>query len=193
VPIPRPTPLPVALPVALAFAMVATGGAFPGRAVAQDAPPAAADSTGAERRGSLVGLSVGVPRYEGETVPELFTVGVQWTQLRPGRPGFDFAIGTMPRLLSEGLVVFGARGGVAVPIAPAPGVLLLPSAGVSLLGGVGAGGGAGTSGFNAGLAAAVLPAGGVGLRAGVTWHRFEEAGGGVWLWELGLVRGPRTR
>ncbi len=181
----------VALPVAASLALA--GGALPAALVAQ-APPSpapSADSTGAAPGGWLFGASVGVPGYEGEAVPELFTVGVHWTQLRPGRPGVDLAIGTMPRALAEGLVAVGARAGVALPLALARGAVLLPSAGVSLLGGVGAGGGGGTTGLNAGVAAVLGPAGGAGLRTGVTWHRFGEAGGGLWLVEVGVVRRPR--
>ncbi len=180
-----------ALPVAASLALA--GGALPAALAAQAPPPPApsADPAGAERGGWLFGASVGVPGYEGGAVPELFTVGVNWTQLRPGRLGADVAIGTMPRALAEGLAAVGARAGVALPLALSRGVVLLPSGGVSLLGGVGAGGGAATAGLNAGVAAVLGPAGGAGLRTGVTWHRFGEAGGGLWLVEVGAVRGPR--
>jgi hypothetical protein len=183
--------LPVALPLALSVALAA--GALPARAVAQEAPPVAADATRSARAGWLVGASVGVPGSGGEAAPSLFTVGAHFTQLRPGRLGADLALGTIPRAVTEGAVVGGARAGVALPLALSQGVLLLPSAGASLLGGVGAGGGAGTAGLNAGVAAVVFPAGAVGLRTGVTWHRFEEARAGLWLLEVGLVRGPRAR
>ncbi len=180
-----------ALSVAASVALA--GGALPFALAAQAPPPPApsADSAGAAPGGWLFGASVGVPGYEGEAVPELFTVGVHWTQLRPGRPGVDLAIGTMPRVLAEGFAAVGARAGVALPLALSRGAVLLPSAGVSLLGGVGAGGGGGTTGLNAGVAAVLGPAGGAGLRTGVTWHRFGEAGGGLWLVEVGVVRRPR--
>ncbi len=195
----RPSPARAALIAAscLALARGARPAALAAQAVPAPAPPAAgvapagADSAGGERGGWLFGASVGVPGYEGEAVPELFTVGVHWTQLRPGRPGVDLAIGTMPRVLAEGFAAVGARAGVALPLALSRGAVLLPSAGVSLLGGVGAGGGGGTTGLNAGVAAVLGPAGGAGLRTGVTWHRFGEAGGGLWLVEVGVVRWPR--
>jgi hypothetical protein len=136
---------------------------------------------------------VGVPGSGGEAVPDLFTVGAHVTQWRPRRPGADFAIGIVPRALAYGVAVVGARAGVAVPLAVTPVLSLLPSAGASLLGGAGVGGGAGTAGLNAGVAAVLLPARGGGLRAGVTWHRFAEARDGVWLVEVGIVRGPRAR
>ena len=164
--------------------------ASPALASAQNSP-SAQDSAGPRLRGWLVGASVGVPVVDGVSVPELFTIGINWTQLRPGRLGADFSLGTMPRALSEGVLAVGARGGVALPLALRPGVLVLPSAGVSLLGGAGGGGGAGTTGFNAGLAAVIHGAGSAGLRTGVTWHRFSDAKAAVWLWEVGVVRIPR--
>jgi len=100
----------------------------------------------------LIGASVGLPGYEREPAPELFTIGMNFTQMRPGRFGADFAIGTMPRAFAFGAGVLGARAGVVLPIAPTPDVLFLPSAGVSLVGGAGEGGGAAIGGLNAGAA-----------------------------------------
>src|SRR4029453_9621170 len=116
------------------------------------------------------GPAGGVPAYEGDALTEMFTIGVHWTQLRPGRLGADFSLGTMPRTLAEGVAVVGARGGVAFPLALSSGGVVLPSAGVSFVGGVGAGGGGGTTGLNAGIAAVIFGASSVGLRTGVTWH-----------------------
>jgi len=137
--------------------------------------------------------SFGVPVVEDEAIPELFTIGINGTQLRPGRLGADFSLATAPRALSEGFLAGVARGGVALPLALSPVVLVLPSAGVSFLGAVGGGGGAGTTGLNAGVAAVFHGAGAAGLRTGVTWHRFVDAERGVWLWEVGLVHVPRSR
>ena len=170
---------------------------------------AAQDSTTGRQPGWLVGGSLGVPAYRGDAAPELFTVGVHGTQLRPNRPGADVALGTLPRLLGTGIVAAGARAGVALPVgvplalprvllrvlprAPARDIVLLPSVGVSLLGGTAGGGGGGTAGYHTGLATVLLGPGGGGLRAGVTWHRFADGDAAVWLWEVGLVRGPRSR
>jgi hypothetical protein len=151
------------------------------------------NSTGEKRSGWLTGASIGVPAYEGDAVTEMLTIGVHWTQLRPGRLGADFSLGTMPRALAEGVVVVGARGGVALPLALSSGVLVLPSAGVSFVGGVGAGGGGATAGLNAGIAAVLFGASSVGLRTGVTWHRFGNSESAVALWEIGFVRAPRPR
>jgi hypothetical protein len=136
----------------------------------------------------LVGASFGVPGYGTEPLMELFTIGIQWTQLRPGRLGADFSLGTMPRAFAEGVAVVGLRAGGALPLTLSPGVLLLPSAGASLIGGAGAGGGGGLVGLNAGVAAVVFGTSATGLRTGVTWHRFQEGRGAIWLVEIGVVR-----
>jgi hypothetical protein len=163
-----------------------------GRATAQSSP-LPQDSDGAKPRGWLVGASIGVPAFDGDASPDLFTVAVHGTQLRPGRLGADFELGTMPRALSEGLAVGFARAGVALPVQLSQGVLLLPSAGVSLVGAAGSEDAGGTTGFNAGLAAVLFGAGSVGLRTGVTWHRFGDTGTSLLLGELGLVHIPRSR
>lgn len=151
----------------------------------------AEDSLAAREGGWLAGMSVGVPGYGRQAATELLTVGGNWTRLREGRVGADFALGTMPRILGEGVLVLGARGGIALPVALSPGVLLLPSGGVSLIGGARAGGAGGVAGFNAGIATVLLAPNGAGLRTGVTWHRFGDADRAIWLWEVGFVRGPR--
>lgn len=84
--------------------------------------------------------------------------------------------------------MLGFRGGVALPLLLAPGTWLLPSTGVSLIGGAGAGGGGGAIGYNAGVAAAAFGISRTGLRIGITWHRFQDLQGTVWLVELGFVR-----
>jgi len=137
-------------------------------------------------RNWLVGASVGMPGYESEPVPELFTIGMNFTQMRPGRFGADFAIGTMPRAFAFGAGVLGARAGVVLPIAPSADVLFLPSAGVSLVGGAGEGGGGAIGGLNAG-AAIVFWTADVGFRSGITWHRFQDFRESVWLVEIGIV------
>jgi hypothetical protein len=131
-------------------------------------------------------VSAGIPGYEREAVPELFTIGLNVSQTRPGRLGADFSIGTMPRALIARAAVLGARAGVVLPIAPTPDILVLPSAGVSLLGGVGEGGAAALAGVNAGIAT-VIWSGDVGVRTGITWHHFQDARGAIWLVEFGVV------
>lgn len=151
----------------------------------------AQDSSSAPSSRWMVGGSVGMLRYGGEFAPlQYSTIGMHFTQVRPGALGADFSIGIIPRVLAEGFLLAGARGGVALPFALAPNVLLLPSAGLTLIGGLGAGGGGGTWGSNLG-AAAVFGSGSVGFRTGVTWHRLSGGGDGIWLLEFGVAKIPR--
>lgn len=151
------------------------------------------DSLAGPRGGWLGGMSVGVPGSGSDAAPQLLTIGGNWTHVRAGRVGADFALGTMPRALSEGVLVLGARGGIALPLALSPNVLLLPSGGISVLGGIGSGGAGGIAGWNVGLSTVLSGVNGAGLRTGVTWHRFGPDGEAIWLWEIGFVRGPRRR
>ena len=157
--------------------------------VSVDAQTVSADtSIRVQARGDwLIGASIGVPGYGTEPVAELFTVGIHWTQLRPGKLGADFSLGTMPRVLAEGVAVVGFRVGGAVPLALSPGVVLLPSAGASLIGGAGPDGGGGLFGLNAGVAAVLFRTSATGLRTGITWHQFQESRGAIWLVEIGFV------
>ena len=151
----------------------------------------AQDSTAVQRNDWLVGVSIGVPRAGGAAIAELSTVSGHWTQLRLNRPGADFSFGLIPRFLPQGLLAAAARAGVALPIELAPSVVLIPSGGASLLGGAGSGGAGATAGYNGGVAALLRGTTGAGLRAGVTWHRFSDFLGSVWLIEVGIVRGRR--
>ena len=151
------------------------------------AQSSAPDSTVKSRGGTLIGFSVGVPGYISTPVPELFTVGLNLTQIKAGQLGADFAIGTMPRAFAYGAGVIGARLGGTLPIPIRPDLLLLPTAGLSLLAGAGEGGGAEVGGVNAGLAAVVW-SGSNGVRTGMTVHRFEGVPGTIWLVEFGWVR-----
>ena len=150
----------------------------------------AQDSSSVPRSRWMVGGSLGSLRYGGEFAPlEYTTIGMHFTQVRPGALGADFSIGIVPRALTEGFLLSGARGGIAVPLALTPNVLLLPSAGLTLIGGMGAGGVGGTWGSNLG-AAAVFGSGSTGFRTGVTWHRLSGGGDGIWLLELGVAKIP---
>lgn len=144
--------------------------------------------------GRVVSLSVGVPGSPGNPFFELATLGVQWTDVEPGRAGLDLAVGTIPRLLPEGLFGLGARGGIVRPIELGTRSVLLPSAGLSFIGLAGPGGGGGAFGLHAGLAAVHFPEGAAfGVRPGISAHRFAGATEAVWLAEIGLVwrRGAR--
>ena len=176
----------------LRLALLAAPLVTPVSRVTGQTPPLSRDSDRARPRGWLVGGSIGVPAVDGDVSPDLFTIAVHGTQLRAGRLGADLAIGTMPRAFAEGVAVGFARAGVALPFQPSKSVLLVPSAGVTLAGAASGDGGGTTTGLNAGLAAVLFGTGSVGLRTGVTWHHFTDAGG-VSLWEIGLVHVPRRR
>lgn len=135
----------------------------------------------------LIGASVGVPGYGSDLEPELFTVGAHATRVEPGRLGGDFAVGTMPRFLVEGVLPLGARAGLVLPLELSENLLLVPSGGASMIAALGGGGGLAELGLNVGAAALVLSEGSTGLRAGITWHRFRDLDGAVWLLELGFV------
>ena len=175
------------------LALVATPLITPVGLASGQTSPIGQDSASARPSGWLIGGSIGVPAVEGNTSVDLFTVAAHWTQLRPRGVGADFAVGTMPRALAEGVVVGLGRAGFVLPFRVSQGVLILPSAGVTLVGAASGDGGGSNTGLNAGLAAVIFGTGSVGLRTGVAWHRFAGADASVTLWELGLVRVPRPR
>jgi hypothetical protein len=137
--------------------------------------------------GWLTGVLLGLPGYKGEMAPQLFTIGAQFTRMREGLPGADIAIGTMPYVMSAGIIPVGVRAGVTVPVAPSSHLLLLPSVGASFIGAAGTGGGGGTAGVNVGLATVLLATPSFGLRTGVTLHGFPDVRGALWLAEVGFV------
>jgi len=160
-------------------------------AVAEQAS-AQVDST-SKVDGWLIGMSVGVPGYRSSPEPALFTIGANFTEVHPGRLGPDFSLGTMPRLFGEGVAVVGVRGGVVLPFALAPHLLLLPSVGTSFVfAAASSGGGGAFAGINGGVAT-VLYDGSLGLRTGITWHRFQGVSEPIWLFEVGLVTIPTLR
>lgn len=148
-----------------------------------------------EIRGTLFGVSLGVPGYGSSVASEAITMSGHWTQLRPRRPGADISVFLLPRALAEGVALGGARANLAIPIELARNALLLPSAGLSLIGAAGPSDAVAVYGLNAGVAAVLAPdSGSEGLRVGITFHAFEETAAGVWHLEVGWVRLPnRTR
>ena len=151
----------------------------------------AQDSTTAHTPQWMVGASVGLLGGGREVAPELFTVGVHFTQLQRGRLGADISVGTIPRTLAEGLLVGAARLGAVLPLTFAPGVLLLPTAGITLAGVGSLGGAGGEYGYNAG-GAAVFGTGPLAFRTGITWNKLASFRSSFWLLEIGFVRIPTT-
>ena len=160
------------------------------RAGAQGSAPA--DGNASKLDGWLAGVSLGLPGYRSTTAPSLMTVAFNVSQLRPGHIGPDLSIGTMPSLLPEGAVPFFARAGFALPFEAAPSVLVLPSAGLTVVGVSGPDGSGAIPGLNVGLAT-VAYSGTVGLRTGITLHSFPGARGAIWLLEVGVVNVPLRR
>jgi hypothetical protein len=141
-------------------------------------------------RGWAYGVSLGVPRYRGTVDSDFFLFSANFTHIHLNRLGADIAVGTMPSFVSERVFPVGARAAVALPVAPASHLLVIPSAGVSGIGGGSPGGLAGLAGFHAGVAT-IVHGDGIGLRTGVSWLYFH---GLQWrpvvLFEFGIVVVP---
>jgi hypothetical protein len=153
----------------------------------------AQDSARVHQSDWMLGWSMGVPGYRDDFELALFTLGAHFTQLRPGPIGADFSIGTAPYVALNGLMTVGVRAGLALPLMLSSGPVFVPSVGVSLIGGaVPDGGGFGTGGLNAGLAAVFFGRASDGLRLGVTWHKFADMDGTIWLVEIGSAHRSRT-
>ena len=155
--------------------LVVASFALPSAAVAQDSTSAAP---------WLSAFSVGFPALEGELALMAFTIGGNFTKIRPGALSPDISIGTMPIALSLGVLAWGARAGLALPMQASNNTFIVPSAGLSTIGVVGLGDGGGAIGTNVGLAMISR----TGARIGVTWHRFGDGDEPVILLELGVGR-----
>lgn len=131
-------------------------------------------------------LTTGLSYEEG-----VGTLGAHFTQIQPGHAGLDISLGIAPRGVQYGVLVAGVRGGVTYPLVPAPGFVLLPTAGVSLLGAATGEGSGGVVGVNVG-GAALVGDGDLRLRTSITWHRMKDTNRGIWLIELGFVHFPTS-
>jgi hypothetical protein len=151
----------------------------------------AQDSTIARRDGWIAGVSVGMPLAGGELAPELITVGFNATRFGPGSAGLDFSLGTMPRILAEGAFAYGIRANVSYPVVVSSSFVLLPSAGLSLIGLASEYGGNGAMGVNAGISAVLFSQSSVGMRAGVSVHRLSITDTPIFLIEVGVVHVPK--
>lgn len=167
-------------------------GAQDSSAVVQDSTRIVHTSNAMQREGWIVGPLVGVPGAGAEVAYPLFTLGVGATRLVPDHMGLDFAIGTAPTLLADGVIPIGVRIGPSIPMSISRDVFFIPSAGFSAVGGVGAEGAGGALGWFAG-AAIVAAHGPVGLRAGMTVHTPLHAVVPVWLAEVGIMSVPLPR
>lgn len=148
------------------------------------------DSSTRRLDGWIVGPSLGMPTASGEVSPEAITVGLGFTSVSPGRLGADISVGTMPRALAYGVIAFGFRADASYPVSLSPRLLLLPAAGMSVVGVGGDGGGGGSIGINAGLSAVIHGDSRTGFRFGVTMHEFPLAEVPIFLIEMGVVHVP---
>ena len=128
-------------------------------------------------------FSVGFPSVGQDVALLLFTVGGNFTRMRPGTLGPDFSVGTMPILLTAGLMPIAARAGVALPMQYSAEGFILATAGVGAAM-ISPGMSDGTvTAVNFGIALATKQ----GTRVGITWHRFSETET-IMLFEVGAGR-----
>jgi hypothetical protein len=159
---------------------------------AQGSTTRAQDSTTVQRDGWIVGPLVGLPGAGSEAAYPLVTLGIGVTRLVPNRMGLDFAVGTAPRVMLDGLFPVAARVGPSIALPIGRDAFFIPSGGLSVVGIAGAGGVGGVVGWYTG-AAAVLAYKSVGLRAGATLHVMNGAMTPLWLAEIGIVSVPLPR
>lgn len=144
----------------------------------------------------MVGGTVMVPQAGGSVDASLSALGLSVGTLRPNTLGADLAFVVLPRGLQAGVLAGGMRANVALPIGIGRRALLVPSAGLSLLGAVGVGGVGGIRGLNGTMALIVFdrptsePGSSYGLRIALAHHRFSSDGG-LQMLEVGFVRRAR--
>ena len=145
----------------------------------------------------MIGGTIMIPQVSGMSAAEFTAVGLTVSPARPNRIGPDLAFVIFPRALGYGVVGGAVRANIGLPIAMGPHMLFVPSAGLSLVGGVGYGAG-GMQGLNGTLAllwfadAPAASASSLGLRAALALHRFGgDAEGTIRVLEIGIVRWKR--
>ena len=175
-----------------ASALNSTPGAQDSTTGARDSTTRSHDSTTPQRNGWIVGPLVGLPGEGSEAAYPLVTLGVGITRLVPNRLGLDFAIGTAPRVVVDGLFPVAVRIGPSIPLPIGRDAFFIPSGGLSALGVASAGGAGGVVGWYAG-AAAVVAYQSVGLRAGASVHILNGSLTPIWLAEIGVMSVPPPR
>src|SRR5689334_1486917 len=170
------------------FAQLLMGVCLAARAGAQSTATQP-DTVKPAARAWMSGFSLGLPGSSEGAIPQLFTVGASFTQVRPNHLGGDVSIGTMPYVAAYGLIPIGVRVGLALPVNPVPHVLLIPTGGVSFIGAWSPGGGGALAGVNAG-GSAVFYTGQIGMKTSLTLHHFADTHEAVWLFEWGFVSVP---
>ena len=156
-------------------------------------------STDSTETGSwMIGGTIMIPQVSGMSGAEFTTVGFTVSPPRPNRLGPELAFVVVPYALGFGVVAGAVRANVGVPIQLGQHMLLVPSAGLTFIGGLGSGVGGGSKGVNGTLAVVFFadsaPASGtsIGLRAALAVHQFGDgAQGQLRMFELGIVRWKR--
>lgn len=142
----------------------------------------------------MVGGTIMVPHVGGSVDGSLSALGLSVGTLRPNTLGADLAFVVLPRGLQAGVLAGGVRANVALPIGIGGRALLVPSAGLSLLGAVGIGGVGGIRGLNGTMALIIFnrpmpgPGPSYGLRIALAQHRLGNDDGGLQMIEVGFVR-----
>ena len=146
----------------------------------------------------LVGGTLMSPASYGGTGLLFTMVGVQTSSFRLNRPGVDLAFVAAPQGLLVGALFGGVRANISLPIRLDPAVYVVPSAGLSLAGGAGAGGNSGGGrGVNGTLAFIFAEpprsdsGSSFGVRLAFARHRFSNESSAVTLVEVGFVRWKR--
>lgn len=157
-----------------------------------------ADSLALASSSWMLGGTIMMPNV-GNSVDGTFSaLGLSAGTLRANRVGADLAFVLLPRGLQAGVLAGGARANLALPIGIGGRALLVPSAGLSLLGAVGVGGAGGIRGLNGTMGLIVFdrpisdPGPSYGVRIAIASHRFGNADeSGLRMLEVGLVRRAR--
>lgn len=126
-------------------------------------------------------------------------VGLTAATTRPLRLGTDLAVAIVPRAIASGVFAAAIRANLSVSLPLRPSTLIIPSAGVSLLGAGGTVGFAGTRGYNGTIALVGFgkaledrtPA--IGFRVAYSAHKFGDLVSAPLLHvlEVGVVRRSR--
>jgi hypothetical protein len=149
-----------------------------------------------------VGVSVSVPGFRSEWLPIATGLTLSASSSAPGRPGFEVSGALLPVALAYGGVAGAVRTNVTFPWLPAPQLLVVPSVGVTGVGGFARNGAGGRAGVNAGGAIFLLASreprtrtSPLDLRIGFSRHLLYEPGSSdtlrFWVLEVGLMRRSR--
>lgn len=149
---------------------------------------AAQAASGPPPGGFAVGGSVGA-LFVLEEPAGAVTATLHVSYVRPGLPGIDLSLGTMPMSAAGGALTLLPTVGVGFPLI-AGSATLLPRAGLAGLGGMSGDGGAMNGGAYVGAALLLGRAGGYGLRADLSRIRYLTASETYWSFDLGLTRLP---